>query len=88
MANIVTGNVRVPLHSCGTSHCCILAQRGLRITREPVDYRDPSVILRCCRPIQPDRAVLEILVGTTPPKTESRLAPFPPSPCLYDFFNN
>ena len=72
---LITGDVRVPLHSYRTSHRSVCAQRRLRSARQPTGDRDACIFRRRGCALQPDPGFLEILVS-------SRANPIQPIPQL------
>lgn len=59
---IFIGNVRVSLHSDWANDRRLYPQRRICIPGQPSCDHNPSLLLRCDDPIQPNPAVLEILV--------------------------
>jgi hypothetical protein len=60
---ISPGNVRIPLHGHRANDSRLHAKRRLCIPRQPARHHNPRLLLRRHDSIQPDRTVLEILVG-------------------------
>ena len=63
LTRVISGDVRVPIHSHRTIDRSLHAQRRLRVTHQPAGHRDPGLLLRCCGSLQPDSTLLEILVS-------------------------